>query len=236
MPTPHIEAAKEDISKLVLMPGDPKRCEFIAKTYLTSPRLVNSLRGATAYTGYYKDKMITVFPSGMGMGSMGIYSHELFNDYDVNVIIRIGTAGSYVEDLKIYDVLLAESAYSETSYDEEVMNRSLNVVNSSFDLNSKIIDVSKRLGIDLHVGRVHTTEAFYSTNLSTEKYLNQKCLAVEMESFVLFLNAKKFNKKATSLLTISDEILHKENKMTPEEREIKLNKMITLALETIITL
>ncbi len=236
MPTPHIEASAEEISKLVLMPGDPKRCEFIAKTYLTSPRLVNSLRGENAYTGYYKDKMITVFPSGMGMASMGIYSHELFNDYDVNVIIRIGTAGSYVENLKVYDVLLVDSAYSETSYDEEAMNRSINVVNSSFDLNSRITEVSKRLGIDLNIGRVHTSEAFYSANVSINKYLEQNCVAVEMESFALFLNAKKFNKKASALLTISDEVLHKENQMTAQEREIKLNKMITLALESIITL
>lgn len=236
MPTPHIEALPEDISKLVLMPGDPKRCEFIANTYLTSPRLVNSLRGENAYTGYYKDKMITIFSSGMGMASMGIYSHELFNDYDVNVIIRIGTAGSYVENLKVYDILLADSAYSETSYDEESMNRSLNVVNSSFDLNNKITEASKRLGIDLNIGRVHTSEALYPANISVNKYLEQNCVAVEMESFALFLNAKKFNKKASALLTISDEILHKENQMTPQEREIKLNKMITLALESIITL
>ncbi len=235
MPTPHIEALPEDISKLVLMPGDPKRCEYIAKTYLISPRIVNTLRGETAYTGYYKDKMITVFPSGMGMASMGIYSHELFNDYDVNVIIRIGTAGSYVENLKVYDVLLADSAYSETSYDEEALNRSINVINSSFDLNSKITEVSKRLGIDLTVGRVHTAEAFYSSNISYNKYLDQNCLAVEMECFALFLNAKKFNKKAAALLTISDE-KYSSNKMTAEEREIKLNKMITLALESIITL
>lgn len=235
MPTPHIEAAKEDISKLVLMPGDPKRCEFIAKTYLTSPRLVNRLRGETAYTGYYKDKMITVFPSGMGMASMGIYSHELFNDYDVNVIIRIGTAGSYVEDLKIYDVLLVDSAYSETNYDEETINRSLNIVNSSFDLNNRIVDVSKRLGMDLKVGRVHTTDTFYKAINNFDKYRVQNCIAEEMESFALFINAKKCNKKATTLLTITDELLTM-NRIPAEERELKLNKMITLALETIITL
>lgn len=235
MATPHIEASTEEISKLVLMPGDPKRCEFIAKTYLKYSRLVNSVRGETAYTGYYKDKMITVFSSGMGMASMGIYSHELFDYYDVNVIMRIGTVGSYVETLKLYDIVLAESAYSETNYDEEAINRSVNIVNSSLDINSKIIEKASDLGIDLKIGRVHTTEAFYKSNHNFKKYYEQNCIAEEMESFALFINAKKFNKKATALLTVSDELLTKK-RMTDEEREIKLNKMITLALESIITI
>lgn len=235
MSTVHIEADKEEISKLVLMPGDPKRCEYIAKTFLTSSKLVNDLRGETAYTGVYKDKLITVFSSGMGIASMGIYSYELFNHYDVNAIIRIGTAGSYVEDLKVYDLLLADSAYSQTNYDEEAINRDVHIVNASFDLNSKIIETAKRLEMDLKVGRVHTTEAFYRANYNLDKYTEKGCLAVEMETFALLLNAKKFNKKATSILTISDEILTKKE-ITPEEREKRLNQMIILALESIITL
>ncbi len=236
MPTPHIEADKEEISKLVLMPGDPKRCEYIAKKFLSDSKLVNDVRGNTAYTGVYKGKMITVFPSGMGIASMGIYSYELFNDYDVDVIIRVGTAGSYDEELKLYDLLLVESAFSETNYDEEAINRNVNVVNASVELNSKIIDTSNRLGIDLRTGRIHTTEAFYKANDNIDKYFYQyNCLAVEMESFALFLNARRFNKKATALLTISDELMSKRQ-MSSEERELKLNKMITLALESIISL
>lgn len=236
MPTPHIEADKEEISKLVLMPGDPKRCEYIAKNFLSDSKLVNDVRGNTAYTGVYKGKMITVFPSGMGIASMGIYSYELFNDYDVDVIIRVGTAGSYDEELKLYDLLLVESAFSETNYDEEAINRNVNVVNASVELNSKIIDTSNRLGIDLRTGRIHTTEAFYKANDNIDKYFYQyNCLAVEMESFALFLNARRFNKKATALLTISDELMSKRQ-MSSEERELKLNKMITLALESIISL
>lgn len=236
MPTPHIEAKQEEISKLVLMPGDPKRCEYIAKNFLTEAKLVNNVRGNTAYTGYYKGKMITVFPSGMGIASMGIYSYELFNDYEVDAIIRVGTAGSYDEELKLYDILLVESAFSETNYDEEAINRNVNVVNASVELNSKIIDASIRLGIDLRTGRIHTTEAFYKANDNIDKYFYQyNCLAVEMESFALFLNARRFNKKATALLTISDEIVSKKQ-MSSEERELKLNKMITLALESIISL
>jgi purine-nucleoside phosphorylase len=236
MSTPHIEASKEEISKYVLMPGDPKRCEYIAKNFLTDARLINDVRGNTAYTGNYKGKMVTIFPSGMGIASMGIYSYELFYDYDVDVIIRVGTAGSYEEDLKVYDILLVESAFSETNYDEEAINRNVNIVNASVELNSKIIDSSIRLGIDIKTGRIHTTEAFYKANDNIDKYYYQyNCLAVEMESFALFLNARRFNKKATSLLTISDELLSKKS-ISSEERELKLNKMITLALESIITM
>lgn len=235
MATPHIEAKKEEIAKIVLMPGDPKRCEFIAKTYLTSYKLINDVRGETAYTGYYKDKLVTIFPSGMGIASMGIYSYELFNEYDVEAIIRIGTAGSYIEDLKLYDVLLAESSYSETSYDEEAINKSVNIINSSYKLNSIIIETSKKMDMELKTGRVHTSEAFYSANNNFEKYYEQNCVAVEMESFALFINAKKANKKASCLLTISDELLTKKE-ISSIEREKKLNKMITLALESIITL
>ncbi len=235
MPTPHIESEKNEISKIVLMPGDPKRCEFIAKEYLTSYKLVNDVRGETAYTGYYKNKLVTIFPSGMGIASMGIYSYELFKDFDVEVIIRIGTAGSYVEDLKLYDIFLAESSFSETSYDEELEEKNTNIVNSNAEVNDRIIEVSKELNLELKVGRVHTTEAFYKSNENFEKYYKYNCKAVEMESFALFLNARKFNKKAACILTISDELLFKRE-ISSEEREKKLNKMIVLALESIITL
>src|SRR5574344_2562480 len=117
MSTTHIEANKEDISKKILMQGYPNRVKYIALNYLTNPRLVTQLRGELAYTGTYKDNEVTIFSSGMGIPSMGIYSYELFNDYDVDIIIRIGTAGSYVEDLKPYDLLLATSSYSTTTFD-----------------------------------------------------------------------------------------------------------------------
>ena len=119
MATVHIEAEKGQIAPRVLMPGDPNRAAYIATRYLENRKLVNKVRGELAYTGTYKGVPVTVFSSGMGIPSMGIYSYELFNDYDVETIIRIGTAGSYVEDLKVFDVLLADSAYSKTSFDEE---------------------------------------------------------------------------------------------------------------------
>ncbi|MBQ4262639.1 MAG: purine-nucleoside phosphorylase [Bacilli bacterium] len=230
--TPHIEAKKEDIANIVLMPGDPNRAKYITETYLEDYKLVNSLRGELAYTGYYKGKRVTVFSSGMGIASMGIYSHELFDVYDVDYIIRIGTAGSYKEDLKVYDVLVADSAFSNTSFDEESTGEDMKVINSSFDLNSKIMMIAHKKRMDVKLGRVHTTEAFYNdSNLAD---LNGS-LAVEMETYALLFNAKKFHKKATSILTISDNLVTKEE-ISALEREKKLNDMIFLALETALIL
>ena len=230
--TPHIEAKKEDIANIVLMPGDPNRAKYITETYLEDYKLVNSLRGELAYTGYYKGKRVTVFSSGMGIASMGIYSHELFDVYDVDYIIRIGTAGSYKEDLKVYDVLVADSAFSNTSFDEESTGEDMKVINSSFDLNSKIMMIAHKKRMDVKLGRVHTTEAFYNdSNLAD---LNGS-LAVEMETYALLFNAKKFHKKATSILTISDNLVTKEE-ISAVEREKKLNDMIFLALETALIL
>lgn len=233
MPTVHIEANKEDIAKRVLMPGDPNRAKYIAEKYLKDYKLVNTLRGELAYTGTYKDTPVTVFSSGMGIGSMGIYSYELYNDYDVDYIIRIGTAGSYVEDLKVFDVLLADSAYSRTSFDEESGPENLNVINSSYDLNATILDTAAVKGINVKQGRIHTTEAFYSENKDFTKFTELGCKAVEMEAYALFYNAKRFMKKATALITISDSFITKEV-IDPKERETKLDEMITLALESII--
>lgn len=234
MPTPHIEALEEDIARLVLMPGDPKRCEYIAKKFLIGARLVNSLRGATAYTGYYKNVRVTVFPSGMGIPSMGIYSHELFNNYNVDVIIRVGTAGAYDRSLKIYNLLLADGAYSNTVFDEESLNKSINIINSSIELNTVIKQTAVDLGLELKSGRVHTADAFYSFDDKTKnEAIKNECLAVEMETFALLINAKKYHKRATTILTISDET-YSDRGLSGKEREIKLSAMITLSLESII--
>jgi len=234
MPTPHIEAIEEDIAKIVLMPGDPKRCEYIATNFLVGSRLVNSLRGATAYTGYYKDVRVTVFPSGMGIPSMGIYSHELFNNYNVDIIVRVGTAGAYDKSLKIYDILLATSAYSNTIFDEESLSKSINTINSSMELNTVIKQTASNLGLEIQTGRVHTVDAFYSFDDSAKNNaIKNECVAVEMEAFALLLNAKKYHKRATVIVTISDET-YSDRELSAKEREVKLNSMITLTLESII--
>lgn len=233
MPTVHIEAQKNEIAPRVLMPGDPNRAYYIAHGFLTDVKLVNKLRGEFALTGKYKGVDVTIFSSGMGIGSMGIYSYELFNDYDVEKIIRIGTAGSYVEELNVGDVMLADSAFSETNFDIESGSENMEVINSSFDLNATILDTAALKGIKVTQGRCHTTEAFYSDNKDYSKFVNLGCKAVEMEAYALFYNAKKFHKKATALITISDSFVSHEV-MNPKDRETKLNNMITLALESII--
>ena len=152
MATPHIESKKEDIAKIVLMPGDPKRAEYIAKNYLTDIKLVNQVRGMTAYTGYYGNKRITIFPSGMGIPSMSIYSHELFNFYNVDYIIRIGTMGAYTKDLNIGDVVLAIKSYTDSSYDKIVDNYKDSYLASSEEINTNIISAAKELNIELKTG------------------------------------------------------------------------------------
>ena len=227
--TVHIEANKEDIAKRVLMPGDPNRATYIANKYLTNAKVVNKVRGELAYTGYYKDTLVTVFSSGMGIPSAGIYSYELFNDYDVDTIIRIGTAGSYTEDVKLYDIIVADSAYSETHFDEEAGREDIEIINSSGDLNGIIMNTSRIRGIEAKLGRVHTSLAFYTENKDYQKYIDLGCKAVEMETYAILYNAKKFYKKATAILTISDNLITHEE-INSEEREKKLDEMIVLAL------
>ncbi len=233
MPTIHIESQKKDIAPRVLMPGDPNRAFYIAKNYLENARLVNKVRGELAFTGKYKGVDVTIFSSGMGIGSMGIYSYELFNDYNVESIIRIGTAGSYDPELKVYDILLADSVYSKTYFDEEAGHENIEIINTSFELNSTIMDTALLKGMKVKQGRVHTTEAFYTENKDYSKFIELGCKAVEMETYALMYNAKKFMKKATALLTISDNLITHEE-IDSESREKKLNEMIVLALESII--
>ncbi len=231
--TVHIESKKEDIAPRVLMPGDPNRAHYIASKYLKDAKLVNRVRGELAYTGTYKDVPVTIFSSGMGIGSMGIYSYELFNDYDVEKIIRIGTAGSYKEDLKVYDIVVADSAYSNTCYDEEAGIENIDTINSSFELNSTIIDTAALKNIKVTTGRLHTSLAFYTESKDYTKYTDLGCVAVEMEAYALLFNAKKFKKQATAIVTISDNLITHEE-INSEERERKLDEMIMLALESII--
>ena len=231
--TVHIESKKEDIAPRVLMPGDPNRAHYIASKYLKDAKLVNRVRGELAYTGTYKDVPVTIFSSGMGIGSMGIYSYELFNDYDVEKIIRIGTAGSYKEDLKVYDIVVADSAYSNTCYDEEAGIENIDTINSSFELNSTIIDTAALKNIKVTTGRLHTSLAFYTESKDYTKYTDLGCVAVEMEAYALLFNEKKKKKQATAIVTISDNLITHEE-INSEERERKLDEMIMLALESII--
>lgn len=236
MATPHIESEKSDIAKIVIMPGDPKRVEYIAKNYLSSAKLINEVRGELGFTGYYKNVKVTVFSSGMGIPSMGIYSHELFSEYDVDTIIRIGSAGSYSEDLNVNDLYLVESSYSENNYAFECDGNIVNLVESNEEVNDVIEKTSKELGINLKKGVVHSTGAFYTKNFDMEKIKKEHdCKCVEMETFSLFYNAKRLGKKASCILTISDSFITGD-KLSSEEREKNFNDMIKLSLESVVNL
>lgn len=233
MATPHNSAKAGDFAKTVLMPGDPLRAKFIAETFLENPQLVTSVRNVLGYTGTYKGKKVSVMASGMGMPSIGIYSYELYSQYGVETIIRIGSAGSYSADLKVYDVVLAESAYSESNYAKVQCGYTEDVMYPTKELNDHIIETAKKIGIECKVERIHSSDVFYqeADRGSFERYPKEhgaKC--VEMESFALFNNARVLGKKAACLLTISDSMVtHEET--TAEERQKSFTKMMELALE-----
>lgn len=236
MSTVHIESKKGEIAKTVLMPGDPKRAEYIAKNYLEKAKLVNITRGMTAYTGNYKGKTITIFPSGMGNPSMGIYSYELFKDYDVDHIIRIGTCGAYSENLKLKDLVLVNNSFSDSTFALVQNKYKYNRLNSSATLNKIIEDTAKEDQINLIKGDIYCSDVFYEqTNSYKEKVAKHNVLGVEMETFALFNNANILNKKASCLLTVTDSFCF-TNKLSSSEREKSLDKMITLALDTCLKL
>lgn len=235
MPTPHNEAKLEDISKTVIMPGDPLRAKYIAENFLEEYKLVNSVRGMYAYTGKYKGKTITVMASGMGMPSMGIYSYELFKFYNVENIIRIGSCGAYDPNLKLFDVILAKSVFSESNFALTLNNENCHIVNASNDLNNIIKETSKEENIDIVEGNTVCTDCFDVYMTDVNKFLNRvpndfNPISAEMEAFSLFYVAKMLNKKASCLMSVVDSKYIKEI-ATTEERQTGLNKMIKLALD-----
>lgn len=232
IPTPHIRAKKEDIAKVVIMPGDPLRAKFIAENYLEDYRQINDVRNMFGYTGTYKGKQVTVMGSGMGMASMGIYSYELFKFYDVDIIIRIGSAGAYTADLKVYDLVLAASAYSESTYGLAQDGSQENIKYPSLELNEKIIQTAESLNYPLTIARIHSSDVFYHLDGGTDfkkVATEQACVCVEMESFALFQNAKALGKQAACLLTISDSLVTHEV-TSAEERQNSFTRMMDVAL------
>ena len=230
--TVHINALKEDISNIVIMPGDPNRAKRVAETYLDDYKLVNTTRGMLGYTGNYKGKKVTVMASGMGNPSMGIYSYELFNDYHVDYILRVGTCGAYTSSLHLFDLILVDSSYSNSSYGIN-MGYTGNNISSSNKLNKVIEDTALKNNINIIKGNIHNTDAFYEKDYS--EFLKYNCLGVEMETFALFINAKILNKDAGAILTVSDSLVTKEN-MSSEDREKSTMKMIELALDSVLNL
>jgi purine-nucleoside phosphorylase len=238
MATPHNSAPEGAFAKTVLMPGDPLRAKFISDNFLTDVKLVTSVRNVYGFTGLYNGKPVSVMASGMGIPSIGIYSYELYSQYGVENIIRIGSAGSYTARLNVLDVCLADSAYSDSTYAECLSGCKDKIMTPSAELNSAIINKAKEIGVECKLCRVHSSDAFYtSPELGgwepLSKRTNTEC--VEMESFGLFHNANVLGKRAACLLTISDSFVTKAL-LTAEERQNSFRTMMKLALETAIIL
>ena len=229
--TVHNSADKNDIAKVVIMPGDPKRAKFITETFLENYKLVNDVRGILAYTGTYKGKPVTIMASGMGMPSMAIYVTELFKFYDVDKIIRVGTCGSLKEEVKVNDLLLVEEAYTTSNFAHSLTGENKQNECASLGLNNLIKKTALNLDINIKAAKINTSDIFYTEYIdsSIEK---ENCLAVEMETFALLYIAKHFNKEATSILTVSDSIVTKDS-LTSEEREKNLKDACLIALESL---
>lgn len=231
--TPHIEVTENGkIAKTVLMPGDPLRAKYIAEKYLENVEQFNQVRGMYGYTGTYKGRKISVMGSGMGMPSIGIYSYELFKFYGVENIVRIGSAGAYDPNLKLFDVVVVKDAYSESSFAMTQSGETRDVLPSNQELSEKLLAIAKDKEIHTHYARIHSSDIFYREGESiVEKMYNEKqCVCVEMESFALFHNANVLHKNAACLLTISDSLVtHEET--TSLQRQTAFDEMIQIALE-----
>ncbi len=240
MSTPHNSAQKGDIAKTVIMPGDPLRAKYIVENFFDDYKLVNDVRGMYAYTGKYKEKEISVMASGMGMPSMGIYSYELFKFYDVENIIRIGSCGAYLPNLKLFDIILSENVFSESNYALTLNNDNCHIINSNSELNSVIEDVAKKDNLNLFKGNTVCTDCFDIYMTDVNKFLSRvpdgfNPISAEMEAFALFYNAKLLNKKASCLMSVVDSKFISEV-ATTDERQNGLNNMIKLALDSAILL
>jgi len=228
----HISAKPGEIAPVVLMPGDPLRAKYVAEKMLTNPQLVSNTRGINFFTGTYKGVRLTVGASGMGCPSIGIYSYELYNEYDVQCIMRIGTCGAYTTSINLYDLINGETACSESTYAKCAFDYSNNIFHHQGPAYDIINDTAKAMNIPLRSGPIHSGDVFYRADKSLpEIVVEHNCLAAEMEAFALFANAQYLGKMAATLLTVSD-IIPTHQKISADERERSLDKMIGLAMES----
>ncbi|MDO5616966.1 MAG: purine-nucleoside phosphorylase [Cruoricaptor ignavus] len=231
----HISAKKGEIAKIVLQPGDPLRAKYIAENFLNEVKLVSQTRNIFYYTGKYKGKEITVGASGMGIPSIGIYSYELFTEYDVDTIIRIGTCGAYTPDLQLFDLLNVENAASESTYAKFAWEIEEEIISHQGNIFDKINKMAEVLGKKALPTNIHTSDIFYRKSQEIPKIATQyNCSAVEMEAFALFANAKYLGKNAATILTVSD-VIPTGEKISADERERALKNMVELALEAAIS-
>ncbi len=234
IPTFHIEAKKNEIEKIVLMSGDPLRAKYFTEKYLKNYKKVNNIRGMLAFSGELNGKRITVMGHGMGLESIGIYSYELYKFYDVDVIIRFGSCGSYLEEYNLFDVFVAAESFSESNYGI-AFDYNKDTISSDKYLLDKSKEISKKVDYDVHIGKVNSSMWFYQERNSFNEidYFTSKGVAVvEMESYALYIIAKKLNKKALTILTISDSLIKNEH-TTSKEREIKFSKMFDFLIKMV---
>ena len=232
VPTPHINAPKDAFAKTVLMPGDPKRAKLIADTYLKNAVLVNDVRGVQGYTGEYKGKKVSVMASGMGIPSIGIYSYELFHAYNVENIIRIGTCGALLKDMKVKDIVIATGACTDSNYGSNFgLNGNISAV-PSFKLLKKADEIAAKLGFQdrTKFGQILSSDIFYGDQPGLLDWAKIGVLAVEMEAYGLYLNAARAGKHGLTICSVSNNIVTSEE-LTAEERTKNVNDMILLALE-----
>lgn len=231
IPTPHIEAAREDIAKTVLMPGDPLRARFIAETFLEHPRCINTVRNMLGYTGEYKGKQVTVFGGGMGIPSVGIYSYELFHFYDVDQIIRIGTAGALAEDVPLRSLVIGTGASTDSNYASQFHLPGTIAPLADFNLARKAMETAESMGIEAFAGNILSTDIFYNDyEKALSEWKDMGILAVEMEAAALYLNAARAKKRALCILTISDKPLEGCS-LSSQERQTGFTNMMKVALE-----
>lgn len=237
-PTPHIKAVPGDFGQTVLMPGDPLRSKFIAENYLEDAKLVNNVRGVQGYTGYYKGIRVSVMASGMGMPSMGIYSHELFNVFGVQNIMRIGSAGSIREDVKLRDIVIGQGVCTDSCWAGQFRLPGSFSPLASFEMLENCVAASRELGVNYHVGNLLSSDRFYGDEEGVPEALDaNKCwakmgvMAIEMESAALYMNAARYGKKALAVCTVSDHLLTGEA-LSSEARQTSFTQMMEVALET----
>ena len=232
MPTPHNSASKGDFAKTVLMPGDPLRAKFIAEKFLENPVLVNNVRGVQGYTGYWKGARVSVQASGMGIPSIGIYAWELYTQYDVENIIRVGSAGGIADDLKLMDVVAALGACTDSNFAHQFGLKGTFAPTADWTLLKTAMDAAAARGVDMRAGNVLSSDNFYNDGSDgPDQWKKMGVLAVEMEAAGLYMTAARCGKRALCLCTISDHIYRPEE-LSPEQRQTSFNEMIEIALDT----
>lgn len=229
MSTPHNAAEPGDIAKVVLMPGDPLRAKNVADYYLSDVTCFNKVRGMLGYTGTYQGKRVSVMGSGMGMPSIGIYSYELYNFYDVDAIIRIGSAGGLGPDVQLRDIVMGQAACTDSNFAEQYKLPGTIAPIADYGMLRQAVEAADAIGARYHVGNLYSTDVFYSERWVSEVWADMGVLAVEMEAAALYLNAMKAHKKALGIMTVSDLML-REGNLPAEERQNSFTQMMEIAL------